>query len=64
MADETDFGDQAAIAELKSAGKDSRWALTENETAWETDSWFSQTPYCEFNKVAAIFARIFWTGIF
>ena len=32
--DEADFGDQAAIAELTGQGKDSRWSLTEQETAW------------------------------
>ena len=34
MPDETDFGDAAAIAELKAAGKDSRWSLTDEETTW------------------------------
>ena len=32
--DEADFGDLAAISELKAAGKDSRWTLTDTETAW------------------------------
>ena len=36
MADEADFGDQAAIAELKAQGKDSRWTLTDEETSWAT----------------------------
>lgn len=34
MADEADFGDAEAIAELQAAGKDSKWTLTAEETAW------------------------------
>ena len=32
--DEDDFGDTAAISELQSAGKDSRWTLTDEELIW------------------------------
>ena len=32
--DEQEFGDEAAIAELKTAGKDSRWTLTAEEAKW------------------------------
>ena len=34
VTDEAEFGSEAAIAELKTQGKDSRYSLTELETAW------------------------------
>ena len=37
MADEAEFGDVEAIAELKAVGKDSRYTLTESETAWSKE---------------------------
>jgi len=35
--DDADFGSETAISELKAAGKDSRWTLTDQEAAWAKD---------------------------
>ena len=37
MADEADFGDTAATAELTAAGKDPRYTLTATELTWATE---------------------------